>query len=125
MRNVCFRMVGEVPVIGPLFSNSEAARRAARRWLERFEKVHVPKQGVRVLVEQEPDGHSLVVLLNGRAFYRLAGLDDLLVRRLYRAVRQKRMLVLTAFVGDGNAEPRPLAVTEGIGLVVFQQAAVI
>jgi hypothetical protein len=118
-------LVGGIPVIGPLFNDSEAARKAARRWLSRFEKLHANQQSVRVLVERELHSHSLVILVNGRVFYRLGGLDDLLVRRLYRAVRQKRMIILTSFVDDGGTDPWPLAVTEGMGLVVFQQEAVI
>ncbi|RJX22999.1 MAG: hypothetical protein C4570_00585 [Ammonifex sp.] len=125
MRNVCFRLVGGVPVIGPLFDDCEAARRAAKQWLHHFNKSYADQQSVRVLIEQEEYSYSLVILVNGRVLYRLAGLDELLVRRLYRAVAQKRLLVLTSFVDEGSVEPRPLAVTEGIGLVVFQQEEVI
>jgi hypothetical protein len=117
--------VGGVPVIGPLFDDSEAARRAAKRWLNRFNRFCSERQSVRVFIEREESSYSLVIMVNGRVLYRLSGLDELLVRRLYRCVGRKRMLVLTSFVDEGHFEPQPLAVTEGAGLVVFQQGEVI
>jgi hypothetical protein len=125
MLNVCFRLVGGVPVIGPLFDDSETARRAAKRWLSRFNRSCSDRRNVRVFIEQDESLYSLVIMVDGRVLYRLSGLDELLVRRLYRSVSQKRMLVLTSFVNEGSVEPRPLAVTEGVGLVVFQQGEVV
>lgn len=120
MRRICFQLVGGVPVVGPVFFSHEAARRLARRWLQRFERLPSIRKDTRVLVERQKALYSLAVVVNGELFCWLKGLDELLVQRLYREVRRKRVLVLTSFVGDGP-KPQPLVASEGLGLVILQR----
>uniref|UniRef100_A0A7C2E9Y3 Uncharacterized protein n=1 Tax=Ammonifex degensii TaxID=42838 RepID=A0A7C2E9Y3_9THEO len=117
---ICFQLVGGIPVIGPVFHSQAAARRQAQRWLARFEKLPPVRKDTRVLIERRGGLYSLTVVVTGRLFCRLKGLDELLIQRLYREVRRKRVLVLTSFVG-GSPQPQPLVSSEGLGLVVFQR----
>ncbi|WP_334109581.1 hypothetical protein [Thermodesulfitimonas autotrophica] len=119
MRRVCLEVLGGIPVVGPLFHDYEAARRAALRWLVRLAQFSGGDgDAVQVGVERREDLYTLVIAVNGRILHRLEGLNEVLLRRLQREFRRRRVFVVTSFA-DGQ-KPRPLVWTEGLGLVIFQ-----
>ncbi|MEW6573934.1 MAG: hypothetical protein AB1374_09935 [Bacillota bacterium] len=119
MRRVYFQLIGNIPVVGPVFGSSEGARRWAIRWVERYKTIPDTRRGVRLSVIRGGVFHTLTVTVNGRVLFRLNGLDELLLQRLYREVGQKQVLVFSSFI-SGFPEPTPIVLTEGLGLMVYQ-----
>ncbi|MEW6447779.1 MAG: hypothetical protein AB1426_06795 [Bacillota bacterium] len=122
MRSICFQLVGDIPVVGPLWRDPEAARRFIERWIKRYESVSIKRCNIRLLVIRRGVHYSLAVAVDGSVIFRLNGLNELLLRRLVRAVQRKQVFILSPFV-SGFPEPQPFVLTGGLGLVIIQQPA--
>ncbi|MCL6446538.1 MAG: hypothetical protein K6U04_00040 [Armatimonadetes bacterium] len=112
-------MLGEVPAIGPSFRRKEEARWNAQGLLKKIDhflqEAHL--HPYRVMFQRQADGCSTLVIKSGTAAVEiLANMDELLLKRFQKVFRN--LFILTCFYeGDGKLEC--LAVTEGLGAVLY------
>jgi|Deesub1362A_J573_1020465.scaffolds.fasta_scaffold00112_23 hypothetical protein len=122
-----FASINGVPVIGTCFLDREQALSEVQYLTEqvaRYNEKGSPM--VRVSFRPQSDGRfSLEVGGSERAITVIPGVDELMLRRFYKAYNAKKMFILTSFVGREAGSPVSLVVSDGLGVVIYKPHATI
>jgi hypothetical protein len=120
-----FASINGVPVIGACFPDREEALSEVRDLTEKVN--HCMEQEklatVRVGFSPQEDGRfRLEVCGSNRSIAVIPGVDELMLRRFNKAYHAKQMFILTSFVFvDREAgSPLSLAVSDGLGVVIYK-----
>lgn len=114
----------EVPVIGPVLKSREEAVRVVETYLNFMEKPIVKNlQGFTIDLLRQIDGRYTMIIrgLTG-VIATLRNVDELMLKRLWRGGSGKRFFILTSFFENERGEPECLALTEGMGAVVYESS---
>jgi len=120
--DVALTFFNEIPAIGPRLPSKEDALKVAGSYLRLIEKLSKEKKGnprcsIRFL--RQADGrYTLVLKGSGMALETLSNLDELMLQRFKRGLKNK-LFILTCFFEDKEGTVVCLALTEGVGAVLY------
>ncbi|ACV61145.1 hypothetical protein Dtox_0192 [Desulfofarcimen acetoxidans DSM 771] len=110
-----------IPAIGPKLQNKKDAEDVVRSYVLAIHNL-IMKAGespYKVLFQKQEDGrYSVLMDGSGASVKILTNLDELMLRR-FRHAFQKNMFILTSFCEEANGCLECLALTEGLGAVLY------
>ena len=110
-----------IPAIGPKLQNKKDAEEVVRHYVRAIHNL-VVKTGespYKVVFQKQADGRYTVVMEgSGTSIKILTNLDELMLRR-FRNAFQRNMFILTSFCEETNGCLECLALTEGLGAVLY------
>lgn len=117
--NIALVLLGEVPALGPFFKKKEEALNASRPLLQKIDGLieagYIHSYKI-IFKRQKNNCYTLVVKNRAMAVNILFDIDELLLRRFQKVFRS--LFILTCFYGMAE-KPECLAVTEGLGAVLY------
>lgn len=120
--DVALTFFNEIPAIGPRLPSKEDALKVAGSYLSLIDKLSKKKKGnprcsIRFL--RQADGrYTLVLKGSDMALETLSNLDELMLQRFKRGLKNK-LFILTCFFEDKEGTVVCLALTEGVGAVLY------
>lgn len=120
--DVALTFFNDIPAIGPRLPSKEDALKVAQSYLSLIDKLSKEKKGnprcsIRFL--KQTDGrYTLVLKGSGIALETLSNLDELMLQRFKRGLKNK-LFILTCFFEDQKGVVACLALTEGVGAVLY------
>ncbi|WP_066634268.1 hypothetical protein [Desulfolucanica intricata] len=110
-----------IPAIGPNLRDRKNAMEVARRYVQAIHDF-IAKSGeapYKLGFYKQTDGrYTLVIEGSSTSLRTLSNLDELMLRR-FRKAFNKRMFILTSFYQGKNKSLECLALTEGLGAVLY------
>jgi len=120
--DVALTFLNDIPAIGPRQPSKDDAINVAKSYLSLInkltrEKKRNPRCSIRFL--RQTDGmYTLVIKGSGMALETLSNLDELMLQRFRRGLK-KNLFILTCFFDDQDGNIACLALTEGMGAVLY------
>ncbi|MBF7082662.1 hypothetical protein IT084_06685 [Desulfallas sp. Bu1-1] len=120
--DVALTFLNDIPAIGPRLPNKEDALIVAKSYLRLIEKLAREKKGnprcsLRFL--KQADGrYTLIIKGPDMALETLSNLDELMLQRFKRGLK-RNLFILTCFFDDREGKLSCLALTEGMGAVLY------
>ncbi len=109
---------GKIPAIGPLIDRRHEALRIARCFMEKIDSLTGQSRSFQILTLRQSDGrYALLLQGEGAAMEVLQNMDELLLWRFRKAFRRGLFILTVFFQGEAGVEC--LAVTEGLGAVIY------
>ena len=121
-KDVALTFFNDIPAIGPRLPSKEDAIKVAESYMLLIDKLTGGKKGnprCRISFLQQTDGlFTLILRGSDIALEALSNLDELLLMRFKKGLKTK-LFILTCFFNDHDGNVVCLALTEGIGAVLY------
>ncbi|MDQ0285272.1 hypothetical protein J2Z49_000365 [Desulfofundulus luciae] len=109
---------GKIPAIGPLIGTRQEAVRIARCFMEKIDALTDRSRSFQIVTARQSDGrYALLLEGEGVVMKVLHNIDELLLWRFRKAFRRGLFILTVFFKGEAGMEC--LAVTEGLGAVIY------
>lgn len=121
-QDVALTFFNDIPAIGPRLPSKEDAFKVAESYLRLMDKLSHEKRGnprcSMHFLKQTDGRYTLVLKGSDIALETLSNLDELMLQRFKRGLKNK-LFILTCFFDDQNGALVNLALTEGVGAVLY------
>lgn len=121
-RDVALTFFNDIPAIGPRLPSKEDALKVAESYLRLIDKLSREKKGnprCSISFLKQTDGlYTLILRGSGMALETLCNLDELMLQRFKRGLKNK-LFILTCFFDGPDGKVMCLALTEGVGAVLY------
>ncbi|MCF8010135.1 MAG: hypothetical protein K9L17_02505 [Clostridiales bacterium] len=110
-----------IPAVGPIYKKKGDAVCAIKKYLNLIKYLGINHSSNRCGVKfiRQDDGRYTLVLINGeKSLETLKDLDEIMLKR-FRKSLQKKFFVVTSFYTSEVGEIECLAVTDGLGAILF------
>ncbi|AEG13722.1 hypothetical protein G7K71_06435 [Desulfofundulus sp. TPOSR] len=109
---------GKIPAIGPLIDTRQEAVSLARCYMKKLDALTDRSRSFQIMTARQTDGrYALFLQGEGVVMKVLSNIDELLFWRFRKAFRRGLFILTVFFKGEAGMEC--LAVTEGLGAVIF------
>ncbi|SHJ74387.1 hypothetical protein [Desulfofundulus thermosubterraneus] len=109
---------GKIPAIGPLIDTRQEALSLARSYMKKIHDLTDRSRSFQIVTARQTDGrYTLFLQGEGVVMKVLSDIDELLLWRFRKAFRRGLFILTVFFKGEAGMEC--LAVTEGLGAVIF------
>jgi len=120
--DVALTFLNDIPAIGPRLSSKEDALQVAKSYLGLIDKLARgkktnPRCNIR-FIKQSDGRYTLVIKGPGMALETVSNLDELMLQRFKRGLK-KSLFILTCFFDEPDGSLACLALTEGLGAVLY------
>ncbi|MCG8402420.1 MAG: hypothetical protein MJA84_12650 [Firmicutes bacterium] len=120
--DVALTFINDIPAIGPLLPCKEDALKVTGSYLRLIENLTREKKEYQRcslrFIKQKDGRFTLVVRGPSMAIETLSNLDELMLQRFKRGLKGN-MFILTSFFGGPGGKLSCLALTEGMGAVLY------
>ncbi|WP_347489623.1 hypothetical protein [Desulfoscipio sp. XC116] len=120
--DVALTFFNDIPAIGPRLPSKEDALKVAESYLRLIDKLAREKKGnprCSISFLKQTDGlYTLILRGSGMALETLSNLDELMLQRFKKGLKNK-LFILTCFFDDQDGKVACLALTEGVGAVLY------
>lgn len=120
--DVALTFFNDIPAIGPRLPNKEDAIKVAESHMRLIDKLARGVKGnprCRISFLRQTDGlYTLILRGPGMALETLSNLDELMLLRFKKGLKTK-LFILTCFFNDQDDNVVCLALTEGVGAVLY------
>lgn len=121
-KDVALTFLNDIPAIGPRLPSKGDALKVAKSYLSMIdqlsrEKTGNPRCSIRFL-KQSDGRYTLVIKGTGMALETLSNLDELMLQRFKRGLK-RNLFILTCFFDEPDGKLSCLALTEGMGAVLY------
>lgn len=120
--DMALTFLNDIPAIGPLLPCKEDALKVTKSYLRLIDKLAREKKSQQRcslrFIRQKDGRFTLVVRGPGMAIETLSNLDELMLQRFKRGLKGN-MFILTSFFDEPDGSLSCLALTEGMGAVLY------
>jgi hypothetical protein len=120
--DVALTFLNDIPAIGPRLTSKDDALTVAKSYLGLIENLTRGKRGnprCSLRFWRQADGrYTLIIRGPEMALETLCNLDELMLQRFKRGLK-RNLFILTCFFDDQNGKVACLALTEGLGAVLY------
>ncbi len=120
--DVALTFFNDIPAIGPRLPSKEDALKVAESYIQLIDKLARGKKGnphCSISFLKQTDGlYTLILRGSGMALETLSNLDELMLLRFKKGLKSK-LFILTCFFDGQDGNVVCLALTEGVGAVLY------